>query len=302
MKNDDLTIYAGPCSFDSNKTEQYYQIANIFSKIGSEKQYKVWGTRVVGLKSRTSFNPETEFVGQDFDVLLQNEQNVLSRKGNSLSQYPSVEFSYELMKKTGISIATEIVYPELQLPLFAKLNFGNKLLIWNPAVVQLGWYVRMMAIYALQNGWQIGLKNGKWIGQKDKNLITSFEKTWTGMYEYASLKRQLNPILIHRGVDTEKERSERNIPVDSLANDIKEKLNAQLFLDPSHIFGGKLRSQIVEQTLERLKMKTKEGRYVYNGLLIETGESQTDTDQHITISELEKLIIEIEKFREIKHR
>ena len=48
-----------------------------------------------------------------------------------------------------------------------------------------------------------------------------------------------------------------------------------------------------------MKMKIENGDWLYDGILIEVGTSTTDTEQHITISELSNLIDEISKFREI---
>lgn len=72
-----------------------------------------------------------------------------------------------------------------------------------------------------------------------------------------------------------------------------------MFFDPSHSFGRFLRDQIVDQTVLAMKMKINEEEYLYDGILIEVGTSITDTEQHITVEELQKLCNEIAKFREI---
>jgi hypothetical protein len=51
--------------------------------------------------------------------------------------------------------------------------------------------------------------------------------------------------------------------------------------------------------LEAMQMMVAEDEYLYDGILIEAGTSQTDTEQHITHAELKKLIDALSKFRDI---
>lgn len=46
-------------------------------------------------------------------------------------------------------------------------------------------------------------------------------------------------------------------------------------------------------------MMIDEENYLYDGALIEVGRSKTDTEQHITIEELDYLCQQITKFREL---
>ena len=43
-----------------------------------------------------------------------------------------------------------------------------------------------------------------------------------------------------------------------------------------------------------------DGSYLYDGALIEVGTSTTDTEQHITLMELQDLCDAVAKFREIR--
>jgi hypothetical protein len=63
-----------------------------------------------------------------------------------------------------------------------------------------------------------------------------------------------------------------------------------------------LRDKIVEGIIEAMKLKINENDYLYDGVLIETGTSKTDTEQHITVDELKYVINELAKFRVIKGR
>jgi hypothetical protein len=51
-----------------------------------------------------------------------------------------------------------------------------------------------------------------------------------------------------------------------------------------------------------MKMKINENEYLYDGILIETGRSKTDTEQHISVEELKILCKEISKFRVLDGR
>ena len=105
--------------------------------------------------------------------------------------------------------------------------------------------------------------------------------------------------MIQRGVDDAEKGDFRNLPIHQCAKRVKQATGYGMLFDPSHSFGPKLRDKIVEGTIEAMKMKIDDGNWLYDGILVEVGTSTTDTEQHITISELSNLIDEISKFREI---
>jgi len=293
-----LIIYAGPCSYSQDYKDQFYDIAAI--KLNNNRP-AIYGTRVVGIKSRTFDNKQT-FMGSDVEEYIENRH--LYVEGASVrdyKKYKSAIFGKKLFEETGIGIATEIVSPLLQLPIYSEIGFGSELFIWNPSVMQLGWGLQEMAAFALKYNWTIGVKNGKWVGLINDG-ITHLEKTWIGLTSYISSLGAINHVLIHRGVDKQVERRERNIAVHEIAASTKRNSFLPLFFDPSHIAGPDLREDIIEITLEALQMKDFDGNYLYNGLLIEVGESYTDSRQHITIDELKELVSEIIRFRDIKTR
>jgi 3-deoxy-D-arabino-heptulosonate 7-phosphate (DAHP) synthase len=107
--------------------------------------------------------------------------------------------------------------------------------------------------------------------------------------------------MIHRGVDVVGKGKFRHLPVHDSAEKVKKMTKVKMFFDPSHSLGRFLRDQIVDQTILAMHMKTTEGEYLYDGILIEVGTSITDTEQHITVEELQTLCNEIIKFREINN-
>ena len=72
-----------------------------------------------------------------------------------------------------------------------------------------------------------------------------------------------------------------------------------MYFDPSHSYGPKLRDQIVEGTIEAMAMRDGQD-FLYNGILIETGTSKTDTNQHISLEELEAMTKELGTFRNLR--
>ncbi|MBN1916036.1 hypothetical protein JW796_03545 [Candidatus Dojkabacteria bacterium] len=297
MKNKKLTIIAGPCSIDETNVPEIYEISKL----------PVAGTRIVGLKSRTALDPKGEGMGIDFEPIMKNLE-ILWRGGNlnDLLIPPSVEIAEKFHKDTGLIVATEIMLPSIQLPLFEGRIGKGKLMAWNPAVNQLGWQIIEIGSYARKNRWTIGIKNGKWVGEDiskadstEYDKQTSLEKTWAGLTEYGG--RDNDIVLIHRGVDIAEKGSYRNYPVHNISKRVKQSTRTKLFFDPSHIFGSKKRDQIVEGTIDAMKIKEENGAFLYDGILIEVGTSKTDTDQHITIDELKFLTKELRKFRELVH-
>jgi 3-deoxy-D-arabino-heptulosonate 7-phosphate (DAHP) synthase len=95
----------------------------------------------------------------------------------------------------------------------------------------------------------------------------------------------------------------RNFPVHQTVRRIKQaNPTLPIYFDPSHVFGSKMKFQIVPQTILAMQMKTNNGQFLYDGLLIEVGTSQSDTGQHLSLDELDFLIHEIARFRPIKGR
>jgi len=297
-----LKIIAGPCSISKKNIEDIYKIAEI--KINGKRA--VWGTRVVGLKSRTSFNKKGIGMGIDFEVFLKNLE--LIKKGAKLSELiipPSVKIAQQIIKKTGFLIATEIMDPLLQIPLYEKLIPKNKLLLWNPAVMQLGWPILIMSKFIKKNKWYLGIKNPKWLGDYLKRAnnpnyqkMTQMEKTWEGLVSYSGLNKK-RIILIHRGVDVPEKKDYRNSPIHYIAMRVKKSTGCLLFFDPSHSLGPKMKEKIVPETIKAMKLKINEKEYLYDGILIEVGKSETDSEQHISIDDLKYLIEKIAEFRSL---
>lgn len=123
------------------------------------------------------------------------------------------------------------------------------------------------------------------------------EKTWLGIRTYVPAINDI--IYIHRGVDVAEKGLYRNLPVHESAKKVKALSGMKMYFDPSHTFGPKMKDKIVEGTLDAMKMMSSEDEYLYDGILIEAGTSQTDTAQHITHAELQNLMNELSKFRNI---
>lgn len=298
-----LEVIAGPCSYSPETAEQYYKMAEIQVSDGcGGRQPALWGTRVVGLKSRTELPINGgNGLGTDFNFLEQIV--VLEQQPEGIP--PSVAFAQELTHETGLLIATEIMMPEIQLPLYEGRIPAGKLLAWNPSVDQLGWHVWQTAQYAKKNGWYVGLKNGKWLDvdlatadNPDAVTLTSLQKAWQGLATFA---RDLNGrlILIHRGVDVPGKGDYRNAPIHEIARRAKITTGGRLYLDPSHMLGEEKRAKIVPYTIEAMHMSD-DGDWLYNGILAEVGQSTTDTKQHITVDEFEELVKELAKFRRLR--
>ncbi len=307
MKNTKITIIAGPCSVDDNNIKEIMQISEIEvrSRKG-KKQRAIAGTRVVGLKSRTELDLDGIGMGMDFQAYKKNSEILLA--GGNIKDFevlPSAYVAKDISDKTDMIIATEIMNPIIQMPSYVGRIGAGKLIPWNPAVNQLGWQIEQMAAFAKRNGWHIGIKNGKWIGDHLHTANTdeypgktTMEKTWVGMVKYAAGIDQ-DIILIHRGVDVPGKVNFRNAPVHSIAKRVKKDTKVKLFFDPSHSYGPKMRDHIVDAVIAAMKMKTEKDEYLYDGVLIETGTSTTDTDQHITVLELQKLARELARFRDL---
>ncbi|MFH0772977.1 MAG: hypothetical protein V1922_01565 [bacterium] len=282
-----LTIIAGPCSVDEHNIHEIYQIAAITVL----NKRAIAGTRMVGLKSRTSLSIDGKNMGIDYPVFMRNLAKIIDGKPpSSFEEPPSVTLAKKICADTDLTIATEIMSPLVQLPSLESEIFKNKILAWSPAVSQLGWPAMKMALFAKRNGWSVGIKNGKWKGM---------EKTWAGLASY--VQAHVPPhktIMIQRGIEVPGKGKFRSLPVHESAKQMKE-LGFQVFFDPSHSFGPLLRNDIVHGTIDAMRLKTNDGMNVYDGVLIEVGTSVTDTNQHITIPELHELVNRLSEFREL---
>lgn len=302
MTNQPLLIIAGPCSVDDANIDEIYQIADI----KADGKPAIAGTRVVGLKSRTALEASGEGMGIDYPAYVKNLE-ILSAGGSTKDFItpPSVIKAEKIVKDTNMLVATEIMEPFLQMPHYVGRIPSDKLLPWNPAVNQLGWPLMTMAKYCIENDWHLGIKNPKWVGehvgladQADYTSQTTMEKTWAGLAAYAD---GLNGhrYLIMRGVDVPDKDNYRNLPVHNIAARTKAASGAKLLFDPSHAYGPKMREHIVDAVINAMHLKMADGTYLYDGILVETGTSATDTEQHISIAELQSLVDQLTQYRQI---
>ena len=304
MKNPKIRIIAGPDSLDEYNIEEVYQIADL--QVNNKRA--IYGTRTVGLKSRTNItatNSDENFMGYDFDAIMQNF-NIFGHGGNAddLVPLPTIQMAEKLYADPGMLCATEIMLPAIQLACIAKSFKFKPFLVWNSAVDQLGWHVRQMAGFADEYGWGIGLKNGKWLGidyeeaeQVDYEGKSPIETVWEGLVSASTLAPET--ILIQRGCDLPRKGNYRNLPIHHTAMRTKLRTGKPLFFDPSHALGPKLRDQIVNLTIEAMRMKIDEETYLYDGILIEVGTAKCDTNQHITVLELKNMVEQLSEFREL---
>ncbi len=305
MEDDTLAIIAGPCSVNKENIEDIYKIADI--KLDGKPA--IVGTRVVGLKSRTSFDDSGSGMGMDFDAVMHNLDVLMNGGGRKdMKTPPSVDLAAKIYKDTNMLIGSEIVAPLAQLPFYEGLLPSEKFMPWNPAVAQLGWSIMHIGMFAKKNNWHIGIKNGKWVGEDVEEVDNEeyinqspLEKTWAGLTTYIG-EIKGTKILIHRGVDIPEKGDYRNLPVHQVANRVKCKTGGKLFFDPSHAYGPAMRESIVDETVNAMNLKDKNGTYIYDGILIEAGSSPTDTEQHISVDELKTLVEKLSKFRTIATR
>jgi len=301
MKNNKLTIIAGPCSIDEQNVREIYQI----SQIESKGKRAIAGTRIVGLKSRTELDISGSGMGMDYAVYVKNTQILLD--GGSVKDcdvLPSAYIAEEIHAKTQMLIATEVMNAFVQLPSYEGKIGKKKLMPWNPAVTQLGWDIETLARFSRKNGWHLGIKNGKWVGDHlhaadtaDYKGQTTMEKTWHGLVKYAS-PLEGDIVLIHRGVDVPGKGNFRSAPVHKIASRVKKASGVKLYFDPSYSYGPKMRDGIPDAIVAAATFKISEEEYLYDGILVEVGTSSTDTDQHITVKELEEVVSRIADFRD----
>ena len=310
-----LKIIAGPDGIDHYNINEIYEIANI--EFNGKKA--IFGTRTVGLKSRTGFdknNTDKGFMGLDFDNIMRNF-NVFGLGGTTddLKPLPSVDMAAQIHKDTNMLCCTELMLPAIQLACIAKSFKFKPFMVWNPAVDQLGWHIRQMAGFAEEYDWTIGLKNGKWIGEEYELVETeeyegktSIETCWDGLIDYASIAPET--VIINRGVDVPRKGIFRNLPIHQTAKrtkirNILEGKNIKCYFDPSHSLGPKMRDQIVAYTVEAMKTTIQIDGVempLYDGILIEVGTAKCDTHQHITVAELKIMCEQLGEFRELVGR
>ena len=305
QNNFDLEVIAGPCSINPENIGDIYEIADIRVRNQAGEWIRgISGTRIVGLKSRTTLSENASEMGMDYPVL--HEQMYIVGQPNLDRTPPSVPIAQQINKDTDLLIATEVMVPHVQAPHYVGKIPKGKLLLWNPAVDQLGWHVGQNAAFARQHGWLVGIKNGKTLGttlahanSPERVTEIELERTWAGLATFANgLGGRL--ILIHRGVEDPEKGDFRSALVHEVARRVKRKVpSARLFFDPSHSYGPKLRDQIVEKTVEAMRMEEGSG-FLYDGILIEAGHSETDAKQHITINELRCMAEDLSKFRKLK--
>jgi 3-deoxy-D-arabino-heptulosonate 7-phosphate (DAHP) synthase len=300
----DLEIIAGPCSVtNENLHEIIEEIAPITTRDGKRA---IYGTRVVGLKSRTALSADGKGMGMDYPIIQQCLKNASKR--DEKRTLPSVEIAVNIAKQTGMIIATEIMIPHIQLPFWEReKTLRGKTMIWNPAVAQLGWTLLEMGNFAKRNNWNVGIKHGKFLGKDplevanhpDYTEETSLEKTLLGLTTFIP-QLQGDLIIIHRGVDVPGRGNFRSALIHTVMKRVKRRVpHGKLFFDPSHSFGPKMKNHIVKESIEAMKI-TVNDTYLYDGILIESGTSPTDTDQHITTAELNELVKELSTFRKLR--
>lgn len=313
----DLELIAGPCSITPENTEEVIEeTANITTPDGKRA---IYGTRVVGLKSRTALDLKGDGMGIDSQVM----QEIIKSENPDPKKYkiPSVELAEKIAKETGLLVTTEIMIPHLQLPFWsAKKHLKGNVMVWNPAVEQLGWNLMELSTFARENSWHIGIKHGKFLGKDPLEIAnhpdykgeTSLEKVLLGLTTYVN-----NPdgdlIIIHRGVDVPGRGEYRNALVHHIMARLKHKIpHGKIYFDPTHSIGPVMRHKIVDEIMEAVQIKVGDparnashsdagGEFLYDGLLMEAGSSSpVDIGEHLTIQELKNLVKELSTFRKIR--
>jgi hypothetical protein len=301
-----LEIIAGPCSITPENTEE---VINKTSQIKTPDGTRaIYGTRVVGLKSRTALDLKGDGMGIDSQVMQQALK--LSPEERLKLKIPSVELAEKIAKETGLLITTEVMVPHIQLPYWElKTALKNNVMIWNPAVDQLGWHVLELSDFAKRNGWNVGIKHGKFLGKDPLEIAnrpdykgeTSLEKVLLGLITYVQdLEGDL--IIIHRGVDVPGRGDYRNAITHEIMKRVKIKFpsNVKLYFDPTHSIGPVMRHKIIDEIMIAMKLKI-DDTFLYDGLLMEAGSSSpVDIGEHLTLDELQELVNDLSLFRTIR--
>lgn len=310
-------IVAGACGLKPPLSiDEGMQMGKILARNGKGRYPAVFRLRGVGVKSRTILDSSGKGMGVDYPYL---EEAILTPGyfTGEIPEPPSIQFAREIVEKTGMGVAAEIMFPDIQLPLYRGVVPPDHFMPWNPSVDQLGWHVLRMAVYAKENGWDVGIKNPKWLGMRPEDIVkkgsqlSALEKTWLGLGTYAAhnLKESNRLVLIQRGVDIPGKGDYRNLPVHKATETVKTllqqmfpHLQIRAYIDPSHTNGEKRRDKICDFILECMCIASDDGRYLYDGVLVEVGTSDTDTGQHLTIPELSNLVWDLSSFRNIRRR
>lgn len=300
----ELEIVAWACSIDTNNLREAIRIAT--KEINGAHPYMA--VRAVWVKSRTGPTSSKDGGWIDADMLRANQRLYAQRwiQSIELHPHPSVEMMKKILRETPAWVATEIVDPFVQTIVMANhfaedKIWANRVMVWNPAVLQIGHPVEYMAQMAENFGWHVWIKNCK---EQDPGT-----KKWSGMLEYANsgmswVGLQNRKIMaIHRGYDIEGKWEHRNQPIHDHVVLLRKKYpGLRVYFDPSHIYGPKMRESIVENTIAAMKMTMpdKESEYLYDGLLVEAWTSTTDTEQHITLDELFDMTSRLADIRPIR--
>lgn len=308
-----LELIIGPCSINESNVEDVFKLSEIQVKsLRGEKQFALFGTRVVGLKSRTELNQSGEGMGIDYQAVMQNLL-ILENGGNKndFVTPPSVNIGKNIIDQTGMMVSTEVMMPLLQIPVYDRQIQEGKMLLWSPSVETLGWSILPTADVVVQRqDWRIGIKNPKWLGSSPleaDNLEaseTNMERTWKGMASYALARgvKAEQIVMIHRGIDVPEKEDFRSLPVHKIAERTKMTMptGVKIYFDPSHSFGPKKRAEILKATIQAMLMKNSRNGWLYDGALIEAGNSTTDASQHITVDEVVILASELAQFRNLR--
>lgn len=304
-KQYDLELYAGPCSITPENTEE---VINETAKITTpDGQRAIYGTRVVGLKSRTALDFKGDGMGLDSQVM----QKVIEEGNPDPKKYaiPSVELAERIAQETGMVISSEIMIPHLQLPFWAaKKALKGKVMIWNPAVEQLGWNLLELADFAKANDWHVGIKHGKFLGKDPLEVAnhpdykgeTTLEKVLLGLTTYVgNIDGDL--VIIHRGVDVPGRGEYRNAMIHHIMARMKHKIpHGKIYFDPTHTIGPVMRHTIVDEIIKAAKLKVGD-QFLYDGFLMEAGSSSpVDFGEHLTLDELRELVKTLSGFRKIR--
>ncbi len=305
--NKHCLIVAGPCSVDANNLDEIMEISRMtVTNTQGLKQRAVAGTRVVGLKSRTELSSDGKGMGIDYEVYKSNLCRLLS--GKSLASFdltPSAKYSIDIFEKTNMLIATEVCSPLIQLSVLSGKIPKHKMLPWNPAVNQLGWPLHEMATIAKRNDWFIGIKNGKWLGDSLANAEspkhtggTALEKVWHGLGSFTQMSDE-HVFMIQRGIEATVRGDFRSVPIHQTASRVRTLSHRNMLFDPSHSLGPKMRMHIVSATIDAMRIRMPDGSFLYDGALIEVGTSVTDSEQHISLQELQDLCDELARIRNL---
>jgi hypothetical protein len=300
-----LEIWAGHCSENKNNIEETERIARqtIRNPRTGRQQRIVNRTRGVAFKSRTGLKDLLSYMGMDWKAIQANDTMYMEGKGHlDYLLYPSLIHLSNISRATGVGVASEILMPHLQLPVWGRYFKGKSFQPWTAAVDSKGTSAMEFANWANRFGWDIALKNPKISGKRTyTELLTAPQKeiekttvfsTWQGAWSWAGSNQ--NTTMIHRGVDMPSDLEGmdtfRNLPIHRVAAALQAVTGCNLGYDPSHINGQGRKEHIVEDAIEAAQtINPFTGNPQYQVLLLEVGNSTTDTEQHITLNQLQQI-------------